>query len=94
MRASNVRPITDLKNKAKALVAQVSAGGESVVITQKGAPKAVLMGVEAHDRLFDTLAMLRIIAQSQASLSKGRAYSTAQIRAAARAALGRARRIG
>ena len=94
MRASHVRPITDLKNRAKDLVEQVSAGGEALIITQNGTAKAVLMGVQEHQRLQDTLAMLKLIAQSQASLARGEAYSTAQVRTAARAALVRARRDG
>ena len=91
MKASNIRPITDLKNRTKELVREVADGGEPVVITQNGKPRVVLMDVEQHDRLNDTLAMLKLLAQSQVSLARtGRVLSTAAVRRRARAALAKA----
>jgi prevent-host-death family protein len=93
MKAANVRPITDLKNRTKELVQEVADGGQPVVITQNGEPKVVLVDVEQHDRLNETLAMLKLLAQSQASLARGEAtYTTAEVRRRARAALAKARR--
>lgn len=91
MKAANVRPITDLKNHAKELVREVSEGGQPVLITQHGKPKVVVMDVKQHDRLQDTLAMLKILAQSQDVLAKtGRTYSSAEVRRRAKAALKKA----
>jgi prevent-host-death family protein len=91
MKAANVRPITDLKNHAKKLIQEVSDGGQSVVITQNGKPRVVVMGVEQHDRLQETLVMLKLLAQSQGSLATtGRTHSTAEVRRRARSALRRA----
>jgi prevent-host-death family protein len=88
MKAANVRPITDLKNRTKELVREVAEGGQPVVITQNGRPKVVVMAVEQHDRLQDTLALLKLLAQSQESLVKTRrVYSTAEVRRRARVAL-------
>lgn len=93
MKAANVRPITDLKNRTKELVQDVSNGGEPVVITQNGVPKVVVMDVKQHDQMQDTLAMLKLLAQSQESLTRtGRVYSTADVRRRARASLEKARR--
>jgi prevent-host-death family protein len=91
MKAANVRPITDLKNRTKELVQEVADGGQTVVITQNGKPKIVLMDVEQHDRLQETLSMLKLLAQSQDALSKtGRLYSSAEVRRRAKAAVTRA----
>ena len=88
MKATNVRPITDLKNHAKELVQEISDGGQPVVITQNGKPKVVVMDVKQHDRLQETLAMLKLLAQSQGALSKtDRTFSSAEVRKLARAAL-------
>lgn len=88
MKAANVRSITDLKNRTKELVRDVSESGQSVVITQNGTAKVVIMDVEQHDRLQDTLAMLKLLAQSQESLTRtGRTYSTAEVRRRAKAVL-------
>ena len=91
MKAANVRSITDLKNRTKELVREVSDGGQSMVITQNGKAKVVVMDVEQHDRLQDTLAMLKLLAQSQESLTRtGRTYSTADVRRRAKAVLDKA----
>ena len=93
MKAANIRPITELKNRTKELVREVTDSGQPVVITQNGKPQVVLMDVKHHDRLQDTLAMLKILAQSQESLARtGRAYSTAEVRRRAKAALEKAAR--
>jgi prevent-host-death family protein len=91
MKAASVRPITDLKNHAKALVKEVAEGGHPVVITQNGKPKVVVMGVAEYDRLQDTLAMLKLLAQSQDGLAKtGHVHSSAEVRRRAKAALHKA----
>ena len=93
MRASNVLPITELKTRTKELVQEIAERGQSVVITQNGKPKVVVMGVKQHDRLQDALAMLKLLAHSQDSLGRtGRTYSTADVRRRAKASLERARR--
>ena len=71
MKATQVFPITDLKTRASELVKGVSESGESVLITQNGRAKAVLMDAKQHDRLLETLAMLKLLAQSQDSLARG-----------------------
>lgn len=91
MKAAAIRPITDLKNHTKDLVKEVSEGGQPVVITQNGRPKVVVMGVAEHDRLQDTLAMLKLLAQSQDDLTKtGVVHSSAEVRRRAKAVLQKA----
>ena len=93
MKAANIRPITDLKNRTKELIREVADSGQPVVITQNGKPQVVLMDVKQHDRLQDTLAMLKILAQSQESLAKTRRVSSAaEVRRRAKAALEKAAR--
>ena len=88
MKAAHVRPITELKNRTKELLQEVVDGGQSVVITQNGKPKVVLMDVAQHDRLQETLAMLKVLAQSQDALAKtGQVHSSLEVRRRAKAAL-------
>lgn len=92
MKASSIRPITELKNRTKQLVQEVSDTGQSLVITQNGKPKVVVMGVEEHDRLNDTLLMLKLLSHGQKAQARGgRRYSTSEIRKLAHAALNRLR---
>jgi len=88
MKASSIRPITDLKNRTKQLVQEVSETGQSVMITQNGKPRVVVMGVEEHDRLNDTLSMLKLLAHGlEVQRQGGKRYSTAEVRKLAHAAL-------
>lgn len=92
MKAANVRPITELKNRTKALIREVVDGGQSVVITQNGKPRVVVMDAAEHDRLQDTLAMLKLLAQSQDSLARtGRVLSSNDVRRRAKVAIAKSR---
>lgn len=93
MKAANVRPITDLKNRTKALVREVTDGGQPLVITQNGKPRVVLVDAAEHDRMQDTLAMLKLLAQSTETLARtGRTHSTRDVRRRVRLSLDKARR--
>ena len=92
MKAINVRSITELKNRTKALLREVVEGGQPVVITQNGKPRVVVMDAVEHDRLQDMLAMLKLLAQSTDSLARtGRVSSTEEVRRRAKRALEKAR---
>lgn len=93
MKAVNVRPITELKNRTKALLREVVEGGQPFVITQNGKPRVVVMDAAEHDRIQDTLAMLKLLAQSVDSLARTRkTSSSADVRRRAKRALDHARR--
>jgi prevent-host-death family protein len=81
MKALNVRPITELRNQTKALIGEIVESGQSVVITQNGKPQVVVMGAAEHDRMQDTLAMLKLLAHSVGSFARtGKVFSGADIR--------------
>jgi prevent-host-death family protein len=93
MKATNVRPITELKNRTKALISEIVESGQSVVITQNGKPRVVVMDAVEHDRMQDTLAMLKLLAQSVASYTRtGKASSGAEVRRRVKLALDKTRR--
>jgi prevent-host-death family protein len=81
-----VKPITYLKNRTADLVREVTESGRSVVITQNGEAKVVVMDVDAYDRWRDALALLKILAQSQGDVEAGRTVSTDEAFARAGAA--------
>ena len=82
-----VKPITYLKNRTADLVREVTESGRSVVITQNGKAKVVVMDVEAYDRWRDALALLKILAQSQGDVEAGRTISADEAFARAQAAI-------
>ena len=94
MKAADIRPITELKNRTAGLVREVYDHGRSIVITQNGSAKVVVMDVKLYDEIHEALAMLKVIAQSQADFDHGRSVSRRQAFGRARAAVARAKRGG
>lgn len=91
MRATSVRPITDLKTHTKEVIDQAIDSGEPVLITQNGRASVVVIDAKRYDDAQATLAMLKLLAQSQDSLARGdQTYSSEDVRRRARAAIGRA----
>jgi len=90
----DIRPITYLKNNTADLIREVSDNGRTVLITQNGEAKAVVMDVELYDRWKASLAMLRILAQSEAEFEAGKVVSQKDAFTRAEAAIRRAERDG
>jgi prevent-host-death family protein len=67
----DIKPITYLKNRTTDVVQQVSEG-RTIVITQNGEAKMVIMGVEEYDRLQSALALLKIVQHSESDVRTGR----------------------
>ena len=68
----SVKPITYLKNHTSDLVREVSGAGKSVMITQNGEAKVVVMDVETYGRWRDAMVILKLVAQGEADVSAGR----------------------
>ncbi len=93
MRFKNeVKPITHLKTHTAEVVRWVSENRREVLITQNGEARAVVMDVDTYDRWREAMALLQLLARAQTDLEEGRAISTGQAIAGARAAIRRARR--
>ena len=70
--ARDIRPITYLKTRAAELIESVSGTGRSVVITQNGRARAVVMDVREYEAWQDALALLKLVAQGEADVAHGR----------------------
>ncbi len=91
-RVTDVRPITYLKNNAADLIREVAEDHRAVTITQNGEARVVVMDVEQYEKWRAALAMLRIVAQSEADAAAGRLVPQDEVFKRARAALKRALR--
>ncbi len=91
---NDVKPITYLKNHTADLVREVRESGGTVVITQNGSARAVVMGVETYDRWRQVLALLKILSHAEADRERGRVGTTAEAIRRARAAIAEVRRRG
>ncbi|MBI5488942.1 MAG: type II toxin-antitoxin system Phd/YefM family antitoxin [Deltaproteobacteria bacterium] len=70
--ARDIRPITYMKTRAAELVESVAGEGRTVVITQGGKARAVVIGVEAYQAWQDALGLLKLLAQGEADVACGR----------------------
>ncbi len=77
-RGRDIISITRLKNDAADLVRQVSEDGRTLVVTQNGAAKVVVLSVDEFDRMQDALALLKMIAQGEADVAAGRTMTIDQ----------------
>ena len=77
--SQSVKPISYLKAHASEVIRQLSEGQKTMVITQNGEAKAVLQDVHLYEQTQDSLAMLKILAQSNQSLRKGKIRSYKKI---------------
>ena len=74
----DIKPITYLKNRTTDVVQEVSEG-RTVVITQNGEAKMVIIGVEEYDRLQSALALLKIVQHYEADVKRRRTLSQEQV---------------
>ena len=67
----DIKSITYLKNRTTDVVQEVSKG-RTMVITQNGEAKMVIMGVEEYDRLQNALALSKILHHSETDVANDR----------------------
>jgi prevent-host-death family protein len=72
---SDVKPITYLKNNTADLVREVSQNGRTMLITQNGEAKVVVMDVETYSRWRNALALMKMISQGETDADSGRLIS-------------------
>jgi len=70
--SESVKPISYLKSHTAEALREVSNGRRKMVITQRGEAKAVLQDVGSYEETQDSLALLKMLAQSTRSLTAGR----------------------
>lgn len=70
--SQSIKPISYLKAHASELVRDVSDNQKTLVITQNGEAKAILQDVKVYEQTQESLALLKILAQSNKSLQDGK----------------------
>ena len=88
MALPRLKPVTEIKRRATAVIADVRATRQPVLITERGRSAAVLLDVETYDALLRRLAVLEGIARGERAYSEGRVVSHAQARRRLRRWLG------
>ena len=84
--SDQIKPITYLKNNTAKVVREASENGNTLYITQNGEAKAVVLGARQYDRMREAMAMLKILAMSEASESVPHKQAMAEVEAALQSA--------
>ena len=66
-----IKPISYLKTHASEIIRDISNKQDTLIITQNGKAKAVVQDIKIYEQTQESLALLKILAQSSANLSKG-----------------------
>lgn len=85
----DVRPVTYMKTRAAELLRSVDESRRPVVITQSGEPKGVLMDFTSYRELREATLLLRLLAQGEADVRRGRTTTQEQVFKSLRARLAR-----
>jgi prevent-host-death family protein len=76
-----IKPISDLRNRAKELSRLCHDTGEPIFITRNGEGDMVLMSVAAYDRLQGRLELYRLLDEAEVDVAAGdRGVSVAAVR--------------
>ena len=67
-----IRPISYLKTHASELIRNISTNQNTLIITQNGEAKAVVQDIRIYEQTQESLALLKILAQSTTNLNKGK----------------------
>jgi prevent-host-death family protein len=70
--SESVKPISYLKSHTAEALRDVSDGRRTMVITQHGEAKAVLQDIVSYEQTHESLALLKMLAQSSKSIREGR----------------------
>ena len=69
--SESIKPISYLKAHASELVREISAERKTLIITQNGEAKVIVQDLESYEQTQESLALLKILAQSSQSKRDG-----------------------
>lgn len=69
--SQSIKPISYLKAHASELIREISSNRKTMIITHNGEAKVVVQDIHVYEQTQESLALLKILAQSSASISKG-----------------------
>ena len=76
--SGNIKPISYLKANAAEVIENLKTTHQPMVITQNGEAAMVIQSVADYEQTLETLALLKILAQSQQAVSNGKTVTSAE----------------
>ncbi|MBW2163590.1 MAG: type II toxin-antitoxin system Phd/YefM family antitoxin [Deltaproteobacteria bacterium] len=66
-----IKPISYLKAHASEIIRDISANQDTMIITHNGEAKVVVQDIRVFEETQESMAMLKMLAQSSANIKKG-----------------------
>jgi len=76
--SDNIKPISYLKANAAQVIDNLKHSHQPMIITQNGEAAMVIQSVADYERTQETLALLKVLAQSQQAVSDGKTVTSAE----------------
>ena len=70
--SQDLKPVSYFKNNMAEVLRRLNENQGTMIITQNGEAKAVIIDIQAYEELQETLAMLEMLAQGKKSVAEGR----------------------
>ena len=70
--SQDIKPISYLKAHASQIIKDISTNKKTMIITHNGEAKVVVQDIHVYEQLQDSLAMLKLLAQSSKSIENGK----------------------
>ena len=86
--AHDILPISQMKTRAAALLREVGETRRPLVLTDKGEARGVLLDVASYQELRDATLLLKLLAQGEEDVRRGRTVPQEVVFARARARRG------
>jgi len=77
--SEDIKPISYIKSHASEIIRDLSEKNSTIVITLNGEAKAILQDIREYEKVQESLAMLKILAQSRKSLEAGNTRSVKDV---------------
>jgi prevent-host-death family protein len=77
--SENLKPVSYFKNNMAEVIRRLNESQGTMIITQNGEAKAVLIDIKAYEDLQETLEILEMIAQGNKNLEEGRYRPAEQV---------------
>lgn len=88
-RIPEIIPVTDLRHNAAEVLKGLRASGEPLVITQRGRAAAVMLSIEAFERVEHERELLRLLTRGEKEIAEGGGHDLDAVLAEADALLER-----
>jgi len=72
--STHIKPISYLKANAAKIANELKADGEAYIITQNGEAAMVVQSVAEYEQTQETLAMLKMLSQSDKDIKQGKVH--------------------